>query len=131
MKLKDIFRKHPRFIMYAIIGIVSTGLEFLIYALLYRYIPYLYANIIGFHCGILCSFILNRKYNFKKEDKAVLRFTSFYLIQIICLALSSLILYLCVDLAHWNPLIAKGLSIALTALLPFFLNKYITFGKHI
>lgn len=131
VKLKDIYRKHPRFILYAIIGIVSTGLEFLIYALLYRYIPYLYANIIGFHCGILCSFILNRKYNFKKEDKAVLRFTSFYLIQIICLAINSLILYLCVDIAGWNQLITKGLSIALTALLPFFLNKYITFGKHI
>lgn len=129
MKLKDFYHNHPRFIWYAAIGIVSTGLEFLIYAVLCRYIPYLYANVIGFHCGILCSFLLNRKYNFKKEDKTVLRLTSFYLIQIICLAINSLILYLCVDIAGWNQLIAKGISIALTAFLPFFLNKHITFGK--
>ena len=131
MKLKEIYSKYPHFILYAIIGIVSTGLEFGVYALLCRYIPYLSANIIGFHCGLLCSFLLNRKLNFKKEDKAVLRFASFYLIQIICLALNSLILYLCVDVAHWNLLVSKGLSILLTALLPFFLNKYITFGKRL
>ncbi|MBR3709824.1 MAG: GtrA family protein [Bacteroidales bacterium] len=129
MKLKEIYSRHPRFVWYAIFGIISTGLEFAIYAVLCKYIPYLYANIIGFHCGVICSFLLNRKFNFKKEDKTVLRFTSFYLIQIICLALNSLILYLCVDVAHWNLMVSKGLSIVLTALLPFFLNKYITFGK--
>ena len=127
--MKEIYSRHPRFVWYAIFGIISTGLEFAIYAVLCKYIPYLYANIIGFHCGVICSFLLNRKFNFKKEDKTVLRFTSFYLIQIICLALNSLILSLCVDVAHWNLMVSKGLSIVLTALLPFFLNKYITFGK--
>ena len=117
--------------MYAFFGIVSTGLEFLIFALLYKIMPYLWANIIAFHCGLVCSFLLNRSINFKKEDKTVIRFASFYLVQIICLALNSLILYLCIDLGQWNPLIAKGFSIVVTALLPFFLNKYITFGKRI
>lgn len=129
MKLKEIYSRHPRIIWYAVFGIISTGLEFLIYAVLCRFIPYLYANVIGFHCGVFCSFLLNRKFNFKKEDKTALRFTSFYLIQIICLALNSLILYLFVDVAHWNLMVSKCLSIVLTALLPFFLNKYITFGK--
>lgn len=131
MTLKELYHRHPRFILYAIFGVISTGLEFGVYALLCKRIPYLYANVIGFHCGVICSFLLNRKYNFKKEDKAALRFASFYLIQIICLALNSLILYLFVDVAHWNLLVSKAISIALTAILPFFLNKYITFGKHI
>ena len=129
MKLKEIYSRHRHFVWYAIFGIISTGLEFAVYALLCRHIPYLYANIIGFHCGVFCSFLLNRKYNFKKEDKAILRFGLFYLVQIVCLLLSTLILYLCVDLGHWNPLIAKALSILLTALLPFFLNKRITFSQ--
>lgn len=129
MKFKEIIRRHPRFFMYALFGIISTGLEFGIYALLCQFMPYLYANIIAFHCGILCSFILNRKFTFKKEDKTIFRFASFYLIQLICLALNSLILYLFVDVAHWNVLVAKIISIALTALLPFFMNKHITFGR--
>ena len=101
----------------------------MVFALLFKYIPYLWANIIGFHCGIVCSFMFNRNLNFKKENRTLLRFTTFYLIQIICLALSSIVLYLCIDFGNWNPLIAKGFSIALTALLPFFLNKQITFGS--
>ena len=128
MKLRQFYRKHRHFLLYSLFGIVSTGVEFLIYALLIKYLPYLSANIIGFHCGIVCSFLLNRSLNFKKENKVILRFTTFYLIQLICLALNSLVLYLCIDLGNWNPLIAKGFSIALTALLPFFLNKRITFG---
>ena len=131
MNLRQFYRKYRHFILYAIFGIISTGLEFLVYALLVKFMPYLWANIIGFHCGIICSFLLNRNINFKKENKVILRFTSFYLIQIICLALNSLILYLCIDLGQWNPLLAKGFSIVLTALLPFFLNKHITFGKKI
>ena len=131
LKLRQFYRKYRHFILYGIFGVISTGVEYLIFALLYKYIPYLWANTIGFHCGIICSFILNRNWNFKKEDKIVLRFASFYLIQLVSLALNSLILYLCVDFGNWNPLIAKGFSIALTALLPFFLNKHITFGKKI
>lgn len=129
--LKQIYRSHPHFILYSIFGIVSTGVEFVVFALLIKQISYYWANVIAFHCGIICSFLLNRRYNFKKEDKVILRFTTFYLIQIICLALNTLILYLCINLAHLNPLIAKGISIVMTALLPFFLNRSITFGKRI
>ena len=131
MHLRSFYHKYRHFILYCIFGVISTGLEFGIYALLCLWMPYLWANIIGFHCGIVCSFCLNRSFNFKKENKTVLRFASFYLIQIICLALNSLILYLFVGVGHWNPLIAKGFSIILTALFPFFLNEYITFGKRI
>ena len=131
MTVKQIYRKYRHFILYGLFGVVSTGLEFAVFALLYRHISYLSANIIGFHCGIFCSFLLNRNLNFKKEDKTILRFASFYLIQVVCLLLNSLILYLCIDLAHWNLLISKGFSIVLTALLPFFLNRSITFGKRL
>ena len=114
-----------------IFGIISTGVEFLVYVLLYRFIPYLSANIIGFHVGVVCSFILNRNFNFKKEDKTVLRFASFYLIQVVCLVLNTLILYLLVDVAHFDAILAKAISIPLTALIPFFLNKHLTFSKRL
>lgn len=131
MKLRQIYRSHRHFFLYAIIGVISTGVEFVVFALLYKLIPYLWANIIGFHCGIICSFLLNRSFNFKKEDRVILRFTTFYLIQLVCLAMNSLILYLCIGLGGINPLISKALSIVLTALLPFFLNRSITFSKRL
>ena len=131
MDVRQLYRNHPRFIRYMIFGIISTGVEFLAYVLLYKFIPYLSANIIAFHLGVVCSFILNRKFNFKKEDKTVLRFASFYLIQVVCLVLNTLILYLLVDVFHLNAILAKAISILLTALIPFFLNRDITFGKHL
>ena len=131
MNLRQIYRKHRHFYLYAIIGVISTLVEFVVYALLYKQIPYMWANVIGFHCGIICSFLLNRSFNFKKEDRVILRFTTFYLIQLFALALSSLILYLGVDLLHLNPLISKGLSIVVTALLPFFLNRSLTFSRRL
>ena len=131
LTIRSIYRKHRHFILYALFGIVSTGVEFGVFALLFRCMPYLWANFIAFHLGILCSFFLNRNLNFRKENRTMLRFGLFYLVQIVCLLLNSLILYLCVDLGQWNPLLAKALSIVLTALLPFYLNKHITFGKRI
>lgn len=131
MNLRQLYRKHRHFYLYAIIGVISTLVEFLVFALLYKWMPYMWANVIGFHCGIICSFILNRSFNFKKEDRIILRFTTFYLIQLVALALNSLILYLCISVLNINPLISKGLSIVITALLPFFLNRSITFSKRL
>ena len=127
--LRDIYQKFRTFILYGLIGILSTGLEFLVYALLLKFMPYLYANVIGFHCGIFCSFMLNRRFNFKTNDHPALRFASFYLVQIVCLALNSLLLSLFVEMAGMTPLWGKVLGTLFTALLPFFLNKYITFRK--
>ena len=126
-KIKALYRKFRHFILYAIIGTVSTGVEFGIYALLCNVMPYVWANVIGFHTGIVCSFLLNRSYNFKKTDNPVMRFTAFYIIQLVCLGLNTLSLYLFVDLGHWSPIIGKCFATAITAILPFFLNKYYTF----
>lgn len=129
MTFRSIYRSNRHFILYALFGVVSTALEFGVFAVMYRHMPYLWANIIAFHCGIFCSFVLNRNINFRKEDRTILRFGLFYLVQIICLLLNTVILYLLVEAVNCNPLIAKAISISFTAILPFFLNKYLTFGK--
>ncbi|MBF0574906.1 GtrA family protein [Dysgonomonas sp. GY617] len=127
--LKLLFIRCRPLIIYGIIGIISAGLDFLIFLTLTSYLSlnYLVANVISVHCGIICSFILNRQFNFKIKDKTVKRFITFYGIGLLGLTLSFCFLYLLVDIADINKVTSKLLTIVIVALLQFILNKTITF----
>lgn len=131
--LKFIKRYYSRFrnlILYGIIGGFCASLDFAIYTLLCHYdlVPFLWANVISIHTGIICSFILNRTFNFKIKDKTPQRFLSFYVVGLVGLAISEGMLYVMVTLGGWNELICKLISIVIVALIQFVLNKYITFN---
>jgi len=128
--IKIQYIRYRQLILYGIIGGFSAFLDFFVYAVLCKWgIPYLAANVISVHSGIICSFLLNRHYNFKVKDKAKLRFLSFYIIGLTGLAISSGILYLAIDYYHFHDIYAKIPTIIVVALFQFVLNKFITFRK--
>ena len=133
MKLKkiliDLYSRFRNLILYGIIGGFCASLDFCIYTLFcyWDIMPYLWANIISIHIGILTSFILNRSFNFKVKDKTSLRFLSFYIVGLVGLGISELMLYLMVSKGGWNEIFCKLISIVAVALIQFTLNKYITF----
>ena len=124
---QQIIERYQHFLLYAIIGGFCAALDFGIYSALCFILPYLWANVISTHCGIFCSFFLNRQFNFKVKNKTVVRFLSFYIVGLIGLGISSLLLYLLVDMANLNELVCKLLTIVLVAIIQFILNKFITF----
>lgn len=128
-KIKAIYIKFRELILYGLIGGLCAGLDFAIYTLLGLWIPYLWANIISVHCGIFCSFFLNRQYNFKVKDKAAQRFTIFYLVGLGGLSLSELIIFVFGTKLGWDYLIVKLMTVIVVALFQFTLNKLITFKK--
>lgn len=125
----NLYARFRNLILYGIIGGGCAALDFGIYTILCHFdlLPYLWANVISIHCGIFCSFFLNRNVNFQVKDKATLRFFSFYAVGLIGLGISEGMLYLMVEQAEWNELTCKLISIIVVALVQFFLNKYITF----
>jgi len=128
--ISAIFVKYRQFILYGIIGVISAGLDFMIYSMFcHSGVNYQIANIISTHCGIFCSFLLNRHFNFKVKDKVVKRFLSFYVIGLIGLALTWLLLLIFVEMMGTNELIAKLIAIFAVAIVQFILNKFITFKK--
>ena len=127
MSLRELFFRYRNFLLYAIIGGFCAALDFAVYSVLCFILPYLWANVISTHCGIFCSFLLNRQFNFKVKNKTVIRFLSFYIVGLIGLGISSLLLYLLVDIASLNELVCKLLTIVLVAIIQFILNKFITF----
>ena len=129
MKIKELFLKYRELILYGIIGGLCASLDFGVYTLLSLWIPFLWANIISVHCGILGSFILNRNYNFKVKDNTGKRFISFYFVGLAGLGLSELLIYLLTNKFEWHYIIAKLLTVVVVALFQFALNKLITFNR--
>lgn len=128
-KIKDLYFRFRELILYGIIGGSCAALDFGLYTLLGLWIPYLWANVISVHAGIICSFLLNRQYNFKVKDRPAQRFAFFYLIGLSGLGLSELIIYLLAKKMGWDYILTKLLTVVVVALYQFVLNKFITFRK--
>ena len=128
-KIKDLYQKHRNFILYAVFGTISTGVDFCIFWILKNLLPYQVANAISFHAGILCSFLLNKNINYKVENRILIRFLVFYLVQLLGLGVSSLTLNLLIESLGFNALLAKGCSVLTVALILFLLDNFITFRK--
>ena len=127
--VKKFCQNFRHLILYGIIGLLSSGLDFVIYTLLVQVVglQYLIANCISVLGGISTSFILNRNYNFKIKDNTKRRFSIFLSVGLCGLVLSNLILYVCIDELNINKLISKLLSIVLVVFFQFLVNKYLTF----
>lgn len=117
-------------LMYGVIGGASALLDFLLFSLMYKQFgmnKYL-ANVISVHAGIAVSFILNRKFNFKKQDKVLFRAVSFYLTGLFGLALSQGLLWFG-GVLLLPVVMVKFTSIFIVAAVQFAINKQVTFGK--
>ena len=127
--IQNLWSRFRELILYGLIGGFCAALDLGVYTLLGLWIPYLWANVISVHCGIFCSFFLNRSLNFKVKDKAPLRFAVFYLVGLSGLALSEGLIWLMASQFAWSYVAAKLLTVVVVALYQFALNKFITFKK--
>lgn len=127
--ITKVFYKFRNLILYGIIGSCSSFLDFITYTFLIRFggINYLIANCISVIIGIVTSFILNRKYNFKVKNKTAKRFCIFLTIGLCGMLMSNLILYICIDCLSIDEIVSKLCSIVFVVIIQFILNKYITF----
>ncbi|MBO7491515.1 MAG: GtrA family protein [Bacteroidales bacterium] len=130
INLGDLWNKYRNFILYCLIGVVNTGVDFGVFTLLRWFgLHYLVANLISYHCGIVCSFFLNKYYNFKVYDKSARRFLSFYMISLIAVGVSEGLLYLLIQVLSLNDLLAKLISMVIIAVGQFLFVKKFTFKK--
>ena len=124
-----LYYKFRNLILYGIIGCFTSGLDFIVFTVLSKYLGifYLVANCISVLVGISTSFALNRAYNFKVKDKTKQRFAIFLTVGLCGLCLSNLILWVGISNLHGDHLIVKLASIVFVVFFQFLLNKFITF----
>jgi len=117
-------------VSYGIIGLISSGLDAGLFYLLSHqgHLEPYGANAISIHCGILCSFFLNRRFTFCTVDHLWRRFALFYGTGLLGLLLSQLLLLAGAFLGQ-APFLVKLCSIAVVAAIQFLLNRTIAFGQ--
>ena len=85
-----------RFILYSIIGFSGVAIDFIVFYILVNFLNFHYipANIISSLSGASNNFLLNAKFNFKVNNKKILRYTSFITVACLGTACSSLTIFI-------------------------------------
>jgi putative flippase GtrA len=118
-----------QFIKFGIVGISNTLLTFAVYTLLLKVfgVWYLAASAIGFIAGATNGFIFNRKWTFADHVGDSLTPVRWAIVQGGGLAINELLLYLFVDSAHLDKLLAQAFATAFVTVSTFFVNRAWTF----
>lgn len=129
--MKKIYDRHRHFVLYVIIGTAATAVDMSIFFVLSGPVGFYYltANIISVFIGIIISYELNSRYNFKKTSYRTRRLISFFAVCLTGMIATSLLLtifYIWMDFPKFT---AKIISAVIAGILQFFFNKNITFKK--
>ncbi len=127
---QDLKKTILQFIKFGIIGVSNTLISLLIYyVLVYFNCNYIVANTIGFIVSVLNSYYWNNRYVFKstvnsnsKVDK-IKQLVRVYMAYGITFLLSTVLLYVMVDLLHISEYIAPIINLCITVPINFIMNK--------
>lgn len=133
--LKKLPKQYRQFIKFCFVGTISTLIDVGTYTLLTRALPffreyYLIANVISFIVALINSYTLNRKFTFRNKHKKVgVQFTKYITVYTIGLGLSTLILYIFVDIIGLYDLLAKVLTVGIVLFWNFVGSKFLIFDR--
>ena len=109
-------------------GAVNTGLSYLAYLALLRWVTYRWAYSVSFVAGILLSFVLNSLFVFQVSLRwrRLLPYPGVYLVQYL---LGLGILHLGVDLLGWDARLMPIAVLAVTVPVSFVLTRWVLRGR--
>lgn len=78
------------FIIFGLVGIVNTGVDIGVFALLtWWQLPWLAAQVIAYGCGVMNSFLMNRKWTFRQHGAFTKGLLRFILLNLLTLGVTS------------------------------------------
>jgi len=146
-RLQEVFAKSRSFVAYVLIGFTGLTIDVCVLILIVRvlHVNQYSANFISMSAGIINNFLLNAFFNFKKTDKLLRRFATFYTVGLVGMAVGDAFLWVFngafreffgIILLSISPIIAKyqlelvkGVSIIFIAIMQYFLNKCFSFRE--
>jgi putative flippase GtrA len=116
---------------YIIVGLSGALLDVGTFFLLFQWIhiPYLAANIVSSHVGIVNNFLFNSAFTFGVTDGRGRRFLVYYCVALTGIGVGSALLYVFVTLFAIHPLPSKILALAIVTSAQFLANEFITFRR--
>lgn len=129
--MKNFLSHNKQFLLYCMIGVSGTMLDFGVYSLLVRskLLDYQAANAISYASGTMLSFILNTRFNFCVTDKILHRMLCFFGVALLGWTASALLLHVLVGFWGCNKYLSKLLTLVVVVILQFNLNRRFSFRK--
>ena len=125
----NLITNNRHFIVYTIIGASCEIIDFSLFYVLTRYadMDVLYSHLISVNAGLVCSFFINAKVNFRTSNRMFHRLFLFFAIAWVGLAFSSALLVFMVDYMGLYDVGSKIFTILLAGLYQYLLNKRFTY----
>ena len=134
-KIKSLVIQYWDVLTYLIFGVLTTAVNYLVYLPVYNLLGLSAAlsNAIAWVVAVAFAYVTNKPFVFKSHDwsaKTVIpELTKFVSCRVASGAAETLILFLAVDLLHWNGNIWKLLTSVLVVILNYFASKFLVFRK--
>ena len=131
-KIYELVRAHWDVIGYLIFGVLTTLVNYMVYfPCIYAGIPASVSNVIAWVASVLFAYLTNKPFVFRSRDwsmKTVLpEAAAFFGCRVGSGALESGILFVCVDLLHWNGGLWKVITSVLVVVLNYVGSKLLVF----
>lgn len=116
---------------YSIVGLFNTVIGFTVIYFFFNVLNfnYIVANIIGYACGLVNSFIWNKKWTFQSSKDYSEEIIPFLIVFGISYAANLITVILSVELIKIHPNVAQILGIAAYSSTNFLINRYWTFAR--
>lgn len=114
------------------VGILNTGVDFLMFTLCLKVFvfPLLVSQAIGYGCGVINSFFVNRVFTFRaREVRSFGAFSVFALINLVSLGVSLLVISWLENTFAMNVYLAKIVATAAAFSINFVGSRWLVFGK--
>lgn len=129
--MKKLIFQNRQFLLYCVIGLSGTILDFGIYSFLIRsrLLEYQAANAIGYASGTALSFILNARFNFRVTDRIAQRLICFFGVALVGWTISYVLLRLFIGNYDFNKYLSKMATLFVVMLVQYNLNRWFSFRK--
>ena len=134
-KIKNLVQKHWDILSYLFLGGLTTVVNYLVYLPCYNLLSLSAAvsNAIAWVVAVAFAYLTNKPFVFRSHDwsmKTVLpELTKFVTCRIGSGLLETGILFLCVDMLHWNGNVWKLITSVLVVILNYAASKLLVFKK--
>lgn len=134
-KLRLLWLKYKQPLLYLIFGGLTTLVNLLCYWLCTRLFSFNYglANVVAWIVAVLFAFVTNKFFVFesksKKTETLLWELGTFFGGRLLTLGAETLLLWVGIDLLHWNDMLVKLISNIVVILLNFVISKLLVFRK--
>jgi putative flippase GtrA len=132
-KISHLFAKHRNIVLYFFIGVSAAVVDYGIFLVCFNIfdIPSVLSTALSIGTATLYGFLLNMKYNFKTDDRVVLRFVSYSTVSGIGMLFSVAFLYVFNVRLGYDGNVMKLLSLPFIFVIQYSINKAVTFRKSV